>query len=53
MKNNIRALEPVEIKLFGKQPKYYCRRCLKRVYKRNKICLHCFKGIDWKGREIN
>lgn len=42
--------EPVAIKYGNmKKPKYCCRVCLRRVYKRHKICSHCFKGIDWKG----
>lgn len=46
-------LEPVTIKLFGKAPRYYCRACCRRVYKRNKFCPHCLVAnkkmqyIDW------
>lgn len=50
MKNSIKALDPIEIKLFGKQPKYYCSKCLKRVYKKYKICSHCFASINWRDK---
>ena len=46
--------EPIKIKLFGRAPRYYCGKCMKRIYKRHKFCPHCFTKknelieIDWE-----
>lgn len=44
--------EPIEIK-YGdmKKPRYYCKRCSKRIFKRHSLCPHCYKGIDWKTKQ--
>lgn len=39
--------QPIEIKLFHERARYYCGICKKRIFKRHKICPHCYKGVDW------
>lgn len=46
--------EPIVIQYGGFAPKYYCNKCKKRVYKKNKICINCLHKngkinfIDWR-----
>lgn len=34
--------EPTVIQYGGFAPRYYCGKCHRRIYKRHKICPHCF-----------
>lgn len=50
-----KVVEPIKIQYGGFKPRYYCPRCSRRIYKRDKICTYCLvkhkrvTKINWEG----